>query len=108
MTKLRTLLVDQTDREVFMLDKKTLFYPVVLSLPDEVKDTLPISLSRTIDRIHIMRFYCDPSKGDIIEYKGFAWVVLGLVHTPLVKGSTGQDRAPQIRTEFIAKIEIAL
>ena len=60
---------------------------------------------RAIDRIHIMRFYCDPSKGDIIEFKGYAWAVLGLVHTPLTKGSTGQDRAPQIRTEFIAKIE---
>ena len=60
---------------------------------------------RAIDRIHIMRFYCDPSKGDVIEFKGYAWALVGLFHRPSVKGSIGQDRAPQVRTEFITKVE---
>ena len=60
---------------------------------------------RAIYRIHIMRFYCDPSKGDVIEFKGYAWALVGLFYRPLVKGSIGQDRAPQVRTEFITKVE---
>jgi hypothetical protein len=101
----RDLLLDSTPQERIVVKAETLFFPVILRLPDEVKEAMPASQSRAIDRRHVMRFYNVPSKGDIIEFKGHAWGVVGLYHLPLVKGSPGQDKCPEVITQYIGAAE---
>ena len=97
----RNLLLDETPQERVIVSATTLFFPVILRLPDTLKETMPAAQSRAIEKRHVMRFYNVPSKGDIIEFKGHAWGVVGLYHLPLVKGSPGQDKCPEIITEYI-------
>lgn len=97
----RDLLIDSTPQERIVIAANTLFFPVILRLPDEIKERLTAPQSRSIDRRHVMRFYNVPSKGDLIEFKGYVWGVVGFYHAPLVKGSPGQDKCPEIITEFI-------
>jgi hypothetical protein len=101
----RDLLLDLTPNERVIVSATTLFFPVILRLPDSLKETMPASQSRAIEKRHVMRFYNVPSKGDIIEFKGHAWGVIGLYHLPLVKGSPGQDKCPEVITEFIGAAE---
>ena len=77
------------------------FFPVILRLPDTLKETMPAAQSRAIEKLHLMRFYNVLSKGDIIEFKAHLWSVLGFHHRPLVKGLPGQDQCPVIVTEYI-------
>lgn len=97
----RDLLLDETPQEKIFVSAKTLFYPVILKLPESVKETMPAKQSRAIERRPVMRFFNTPAKGDIIEFNGYAWGVLGLYHRPLVKGSPGQDKVPEVITEYI-------
>ena len=97
----RDLLLDSNPQERIVIAANTLFFPVILRLPESVKEKLPASQTRAIDRRHIMRFYNVPSKGDLIEFKGYVWGVVGFYHAPLVKGSPGQDKCPEIITEYI-------
>lgn len=99
----RDLLIDSNPQERIVIAANTLFFPVILRLPDTVKDTMTAPQSRAIDRRHVMRFYNVPSKGDLIEFKGYVWGVVGFYHAPLVKGSPGQDKCPEIITEYVGQ-----
>ena len=97
----RDLLLDATPQERVIVSTKTLFFPVILRLPDTLKETMPAAQFRAIEKLHSMHFYNVPSKGDIIEFKAHLWSVLGFHHRPLVKGLPGQDQCPVIVTEYI-------
>ena len=97
----RDLLLDATPQEQVIVSATTLFFPVILRLPDTLKETIPAAQSRAIEKRYVMRFYNVPSKGGIIEFKGHAWGVVGLYHLPLIKGSPGQDKCPEVITEYI-------
>ena len=101
----RDLLLDATPKEQVIVSATTLFFPVIRRLSDTLKETMPAAQSRAIEKRYVMRFYNVPSKGDIIEFKGHAWGVVGIYHLPLIKGSPGQDKCPEIITEFIGKSE---
>lgn len=97
----RDLLLDETPQERVIVSATTLFFPVSFRLPDTLKETMPAAQFRAIEKLHLMRFYNVPSKGDIIEFKAHLWSVLGFHHRPLVKGSPGQDQCPVIVTEYL-------
>ena len=104
MTKRRLLLESNSDETVIIL-KDALFYPVIFRLPESVRESMPAAQSLYISKRHVMRFFNVPSKGDLINFGGQAWLVVGLVHTPRVKGSPAPDHVPEVLTEYFGVLE---
>ena len=75
---------------------------VRLQIPIEVKEITPLGRVKAIDGVRLIRFYCLPSAGDIIEFKDSQWRVLGLYHEVRPSGSTLKDKLPIVMTEFIS------
>ena len=75
---------------------------VRFELPEDAKERTTISRVRAIDGVRVLRFYCIPSAGDIIEFKDSQWKVLGLYHEVRLRGSTLIDQMPIVLTEFIS------
>ena len=75
---------------------------VRFELPEAIKECTTISRVRAIDGVRVLRFYCIPSAGDIIEFKDSRWRVLGLYHEVRLRGSTLIDQMPIVLTEFVS------
>ena len=75
---------------------------VRFELPEDAKERTTISRVRAIDGVRVLRFYCIPSAGDIIEFKDSQWRVLGLYHEVRPQKSKLKDQMPIILTEFIS------
>ena len=56
----RNLLLDATPQERVIVSATTLFFPVILRLPDTLKETMPAAQSRAIEKLHLMRFTTSP------------------------------------------------
>ena len=104
----RRLLLESNSEETIIILKDALFYPVILRLPDEVKESMPASQSLYIAKRHVMRFFNVPSKGDFINFGGHVWCVIGLSHTPRVKGSSASDHVPEVITEYFRTVDPCL
>ena len=77
---------------------------VRFELPDETKERITIGRTRAIDGVRILRFYCVPSAGDIIEFKQSQWKVTGLYHEVRPSGSKLIDKMPIVLTEFVGMV----
>ena len=91
----RGLLLDATPQERVIVSATTLFFPVIRRLPDILKETMPAAQSRAIEKRYVMRFYNVSSKGDIIEFKGHAWGVVGLFTCHLSRVHRVKTSAPK-------------
>ena len=83
---------------------KAVLIPIAVrfEIPDEVKEVTPLGRIRAIDGVRILRFYCLPSAGDILEFKDSRWRVLGLYHEVRPRGSKLVDQMPIVMTELIS------
>ena len=104
MTK-RRLLLESNSEETIIILKDALFYPIVLRLPESVRESMPAAQSLYIAKRHVMRFFNVPSKGDFINFGGHVWRVIGLSHTPRVKGSSAQDHVPEVITDYLGAVD---
>ena len=75
---------------------------VRFELPEATKECTTISRVRAIDGVRILRFYCIPSAGDILEFKDSRWRVLGLYHEVRPRGSKLVDQMPIVMTDFVS------
>ena len=75
---------------------------VRFELPEDAKERITISRVRAIDGVRILRFYCIPSAGDILEFKDSRWRVLGLYHEVRPRGSKLVDQMPIVMTDFVS------
>ena len=75
---------------------------VRFEIPTDVKEVTPLGRIRAIDGVRVLRFYCIPSAGDIIEFKDSQWRVLGLYHEVRPQKSRLKDQMPIVLTEFIS------
>jgi len=100
----RPLRLDSDNEETVIILKDALFYPVILRLPIELKESMAATKFRAIDKRHVMRFFNTPSRDDLINFSGHIWRVLGLSHTPRLKGSPAQNHCPEIITQYIGPI----
>ena len=101
----RRLILDSGHEETVIILKDALFYPVILRLPDELKESMPATKFMAIDKRHVMRFFNVPSRDDLINFSGHIWRVLGMSHTPRLKGSPAQNHCPEIITQYIGAIK---
>ena len=70
--------------------------------PDELRETTPRAVLKSIEGVRVLRFYTPPVNPDIIEFRGYLWKVSGRFHEDVkVKGSSLKDRMPIVITEFV-------
>ena len=100
MSKLRNMLSPDATETVYVRCIPIPF-PVQLDLPEEVRDKLPLGTVKQISGQRVLRFYCPPTVGHTIEFKGHVWGVIGLHHPLQVKGSTNPDKLPLVLTEYV-------
>ena len=83
---------------------KAVLIPIAVrfEMPEEVKETIPLGRIRAIDGVRILRFYCIPSAGDILEFKHSQWRVLGMFHKVRPQKSRLKDQMPIVMTDFIS------
>lgn len=73
------LLGNPTDTEVSVTKTDTKWL-IDFTMPDWVRDELPISEMRKLEGIFLMAFYEPPIVGDLFEYKGYEWRVTQRYH----------------------------
>lgn len=100
MSKLRKMLAD-VEYETVQIWCKPIPFPVRFVLPDEVKESMPLTLFRSIDGIRTLRFYSPPDIGHTIEFRGHLWIVQGIYHECQIKGSPNPDRLPTVLTKYL-------
>ncbi|NJN49608.1 MAG: hypothetical protein HC805_07380 [Alkalinema sp. RL_2_19] len=98
---MRNYLLENAQVETVLIRAKPLFFPVLFELPDHIKETVPASVTLGYQGSFVMRFYCNPLPGDVINYRGFRWQVSHLEHSPQRKGSPKQDECPIVHVEFL-------
>ena len=77
-------------------------FPVRFEFPDEMRETTPRAVLKSIEGVRVLRFYTPPVSPDIIEFRGYLWKVSGRFHEDVkVKGSPQKDRMPIVITEYI-------
>ena len=77
-------------------------FPVRFEFPDEMRETTPRAVLKSIEGVRVLRFYTPPVSPDIIEFRGYLWRVSGRYHEDVkVKGSPQKDRMPIVITEYI-------
>ena len=102
---MRHYLLENAESTTTVIRAKPLFFPVLFTLPEELREMNPASETRKIEGQFLMRFYCVPSPGDVITFGGYQWQVSHLNHSPQKKGSRHQDECPIVITEFIGTVE---
>ena len=102
MADLRSIIAE-TEYEVIKIKCNPKPHSVVFTVPDNVKETLPIATVRSIEGHRILRFYLEPAIGHSIEFKGHMWVISGVHHVLQLKGSPNPDRLPTILTEYLGE-----
>ncbi len=81
-------------------------FPCRFEFPDEMRETTPRAVLKSIEGVRVLRFYTPPVSPDIIEFRGYLWRVSGRYHEDVkVKGSPQKDRMPIVITEFIGPSE---
>ena len=81
-------------------------FPVRFDFPDNLRETTPRTVLKSIEGVRVLRFYTPPVSPDIIEFRGYLWRVSGRFHEDVkVKGSSLKDRMPIVVTEFIGRSE---
>ena len=79
---------------------------VRFEFPDEMRETTPRTVLKSIEGVRVLRFYTPPVSPDIIEFKGYLFRVSGRFHEDVkVKGSPQKDRMPIVITEYIGAAE---
>lgn len=102
---IRELIAFDEDNDRILVKADTHFIPVHFHLPEDVKETMPLVQLKKTEGNKVLRFYTVPQKGDWIDWQGHRWEVMGYHHQPLKKGSPGQDKLPNILTEYIGELE---
>ena len=81
-------------------------FPVRFEFPDEMRETTPRAVLKSIEGVRVLRFYTPPCSPDIIEFRGYLWKVSGRFHEDVkVKGSPQKDRMPIVITEYFGVSE---
>ena len=81
-------------------------FPVRFEFPEELRETTPRAVLKSIEGVRVLRFYTPPGSGDIIEFRGYLWKVSGRFHEDVkVKGSPQRDRMPIVVTEYFGRSE---
>ena len=81
-------------------------FPVRFDFPDEMRETTPRAVLKSIEGVRVLRFFTPPVSPDIIEFRGYLWRVSGRFHEDVkVKGSPQKDRMPIVVTEYIGVSE---
>ena len=77
-------------------------FPVRFEFPDEMRETTPRAVLKSIEGVRVLRFYTPPVNPDIIEFRGYLWKVSGRFHEDVkVKGSPQKDRMPIVLTRYL-------
>lgn len=100
MTPLRELTAPDTYERV-VIQCRPIPFPICFYLPEEVRETMPLSKVKAIEGQFILRFYSVPNPGDTVAWKGHKWKVERIAHRCQVKGSPKPDRLPVIHTEYL-------
>jgi len=50
-------------------------FPVRFEFSDEMRETTPRAVLKSIEGVRVLRFYTPPVSPDIIEFRGFLWTV---------------------------------
>ena len=81
-------------------------FPVRFEFPEELRETTPRAVLKSIEGVRVLRFYTPAVSPDIIEFRGYLWNVSGRFHEVVnVKGSPQKDRMPIVITEYIGPAE---
>ena len=81
-------------------------FPVRFEFPEEMRETTPRAVLKSIEGVRVLRFYTPPVSPDIIEFRGYLWKVSGRFHEDVkVKGSPQKDRMPIVVTEYFGRSE---
>lgn len=95
-------LLDNAVEIITQVNKTTVGYLVDFSLPEEIKEKIPMDEVRLINGIFLMRFYSDPLPGDKIIYRGFQWRVIERIFYPTRYNNRREDRkVPLLKVEFL-------
>ena len=105
MDNLRELATDPR-YEIVRIKAVLIPFPVRFDFPDELRETTPRAVLKSIAGVRVLRFYTPPVSPDIIEFRGYLWRVSGRFHEDVkVKGSPQKDRMPIVVTEYIGVSE---
>lgn len=77
-------------------------FPVQFEFPDEARESVPIGDIRSIEGVRLLRFYCNPAKGDLISFRGHLFRVTHLLHECQPKGSPKRDQMPIVITQYLS------
>lgn len=102
MADLRSIIAE-TEYEVIKIKCKPTPFPVRFVLPDEVKESMPLAVAKSIDGIRTLRFYSPPGIGHTIEFRSHLWLVKSIYHECQIKGSPKPDRLPTVLTEYLGE-----
>ena len=105
MDNLRELSADPR-YETIRIKAVLLSFPCRFEFPDNLRETTPRAVLKSIEGVRVLRFVTPPVSPDIIEFRGFLWKVSGRFHEDVkVKGSSLKDRMPIVITEYIGRSE---
>ena len=105
MANLRDIASDSR-YEIINIKATLIPFPVRFEFPDEMRETTPRAVLKSIEGVRVLRFYTPPVSPDIIEFRGYLWRVSGRFHEDVkVKGSPQKDRMPIVVTEYIGLSE---
>ncbi len=103
MSKFRKMLAD-VEYETVQIWCKPIPFPVRFTLPDDLKESMPLTMVRAIDGIRTLRFYSPPDIGHTIEFRSHLWQVTGIYHECQIKGSPNPDRLPTVLTKYLGAV----
>jgi hypothetical protein len=105
MDNLRELATDPR-YEIVRIKAVLIPFSVRFDFPDELRETTPRAVLKSIEGVRVLRFYTPPCSPDIIEFRGYLFKVSGRFHEDVkVKGSPQKDRMPIVITEYIGPTE---
>ncbi len=79
-------------------------FPVRFEFPDETRETIPKSIIKSIEGVRVLRFYCCPVSGDLVQFRGHLFIVQALHHEVQVRGSNKADKLPTVITRYLGAV----
>lgn len=96
------------ESKVENVSRRAVYWDVVFYVPDEIRESMPLSASKDIHGTFLLAFYVDPAIGHTIIFEGFEWKIARIIHYPVRKGRRGGRQVSRVITEFIGAIDDSL
>ena len=103
MSELRDLLTENQTETVRI---KAVLIPisVLFKFPEAVRESVPMKTIKAIEGVRILRFYTAPVPGDVIQFRGHLFSVIGRHHECQVRGSSRKDQMPIVITQYMGEM----